>query len=102
VEDRGGRDVDALGDLGVLVAEQLHAEQPPGGPVAGDPHGDAVAAGVVGLVVIAANIVGTWIAPTGLTRVEITTPAAKRGCAVGKTDAAAATTGRSGLCAVQR
>ena len=24
--------------------------------------------------VIAANIVGTWIAPTGLTRVEVTTP----------------------------
>jgi len=52
VEDGGGGDVDALGDLGVLVAEQLHAQQPPGGSVAGDPHGDAVAAGIVGLVVI--------------------------------------------------
>src|SRR5579862_4577136 len=47
VEDRGGRDVDPLGDLGVLVAEQLHAEQPSGGPVAGEQHRDAVAAGVV-------------------------------------------------------
>jgi hypothetical protein len=52
VVDRGGGDVDALGDLGVAVAEQLQAEQPPGGAVAGDPHVDAVAAGVVGLVVI--------------------------------------------------
>ena len=31
VEDRGGGDVDALGDLGVPVPEQLQAEQPPGG-----------------------------------------------------------------------
>ena len=52
MEDGGGGDVDALGDLGVAVAEQLHAKQPPGGPVAGVPHGDAVAAGVVGLVVV--------------------------------------------------
>jgi hypothetical protein len=30
-----------------------------------DPHGRTV---------IAANVVGTWIAPTGLTRVEVTVP----------------------------
>ena len=52
VEDGGGRDVDALGDLGVLMPEQLQAQQPPGSAVAGDPHGDAVAAGVVGLMII--------------------------------------------------
>ena len=34
VEDRGRGDVDALGDLGVLMSEQLQAQQPPGGPVA--------------------------------------------------------------------
>jgi len=34
------------------VAEQLHAEEPTGGLVAGDADGDVVAAGVVGLVVI--------------------------------------------------
>ena len=52
MEDGGGGDVDALGDLGVFVAEQLQPQQPTGEPVTGDPHGDAVAAGVVGLVVI--------------------------------------------------
>jgi hypothetical protein len=51
-------DVDALGDLAVPVAEQLDAEQPPGGPVAGEPHRDAVAAGVVGL---AANTLGRLV-----------------------------------------
>jgi hypothetical protein len=35
VEDRGGGDVDPFGDLGVPVAEQLHAEQPAGTPVSG-------------------------------------------------------------------
>ena len=52
VEDGGGRDVEAFGDLGVPVPEQLHAQEPPGGAVAGEPHRDAVAAGVVSLVVI--------------------------------------------------
>src|SRR5258705_11730922 len=45
VEDRGGGDVDALGDFGVLVPEQLDAEEPAGGAVAGEAHVDAVAAG---------------------------------------------------------
>jgi hypothetical protein len=52
VEDGGGGDVDAFGDLGVPMAEQLHAEQAPTGAVAGEAHLDAVAAGVVGLVII--------------------------------------------------
>jgi hypothetical protein len=34
VEDRGGGDVDTLGDLGVLVAEELHAEEPAGDAMA--------------------------------------------------------------------
>ena len=63
VEDRGGGDVDALGDLGVPVAEQLHAQQPPGGPVAGEPHRDAVAAGVVGLVVVGLRSDGDRVEP---------------------------------------
>src|SRR3984957_16439313 len=52
VVDGGSGDVDALGDLGVLVAEELDAEESAGALVAGKPHVDAVAAGVVGLVVI--------------------------------------------------
>ena len=52
VEDRGGGDVDAFGDLGVLVPEQLQAQELPGDAVAGDAHSDLVAAGVVGLVVV--------------------------------------------------
>ena len=63
VVDGGGGDVDALGDLGVLVAEQLHAEQPPGGAVAGDADGDAAAAGVVGLVIICRGLDGDRIEP---------------------------------------
>ena len=35
MEQGTGGDVDALGDLGVLVADQLGAEQPAGLPVAG-------------------------------------------------------------------
>src|SRR6185437_1657868 len=63
VVDRGGGNVGAIGDLGVLVAEQLHAEQPPGGPVAGDADGDAVAAGVVGLVIIGLRLGGDRVEP---------------------------------------
>src|SRR5262249_54956955 len=62
-EDGGGGNVDALSDLGVFVPEQLHAEQPPGGAVAGDAHGDAVAAGVVGLVVMAVGWRGAGVVP---------------------------------------
>src|SRR5260370_29711176 len=65
VVDGSGDDVDALGDLGVLVAEQLHAEQPPGGPVAGDADGDAVAAGVVGLVIIGGGLDGDRVESGG-------------------------------------
>src|SRR5579875_732772 len=65
VVDGGGGDVDPLGDLGVLVAEQLHAEQPAGGPVAGEPHGDAVAAGIVGLVVVGVGGDGDRVEPGG-------------------------------------
>jgi hypothetical protein len=36
VEDGGGGDVDAFGDFGVPVAEQLDAEEPAGGLVAGE------------------------------------------------------------------
>jgi hypothetical protein len=43
VEDRGGCDVDPLGNLGVPVPEQLHTQQPAGGTVAGETHRDAVA-----------------------------------------------------------
>jgi hypothetical protein len=57
----GGGDVDALGDLGVLVAEELDAEEPAGGAVAGEPHGDTVAAGVVGLVVVGLPGDGNWL-----------------------------------------
>ena len=52
MEDGGRGDVDPLGDLGVLVAEKLDAEEPAGGAVAGEPHGDLVAARVVRLVVV--------------------------------------------------
>src|SRR6266851_4795753 len=44
VKDGGRGDVDPLGDLGVAVAEELDAEQPPGTAVAGEPHPDPVAA----------------------------------------------------------
>ena len=49
VEQGGGRDVDALGDLGAVMAQQLGAEQPPRLPVAGDAQ--LVGAQIVGLVV---------------------------------------------------
>src|SRR5450756_2503071 len=63
VEDRGGGDVDPLGDLRVLVAEQLDAEEAAGGPVAGVPHVDAVAAGIVGLVVVGLGADGDRVVP---------------------------------------
>src|ERR1019366_4575929 len=65
VEDGGGGDVDALGDLGVPVPEQLHAQEAAGGAVAGEAHGDAVAAGVVGLVVISLGLDGDRVEPGG-------------------------------------
>src|SRR6476659_6240540 len=65
VVNRGGGDVGALGDLGVLVAEQLHAEEPAGGAVAGDADGHAVAAGVVGLVVIGGRFDGDRVESGG-------------------------------------
>jgi hypothetical protein len=45
----GSGDVDPLGNLGVRVAVELDAEEAAGLPVAGDPHGDLVAARLVGL-----------------------------------------------------
>ena len=53
----------ALGDLGVLVPEQLDAEEPAGGAVAGEAHVDAVAAGVVGLVVVGLGADGDRVEP---------------------------------------
>src|SRR5271170_1914400 len=63
VEDGGCGDVDALGDLGVPMAEQLQAEQLTGAPVAGDAHSDAVAAGVVGLVIVGLGLDRDWLEP---------------------------------------
>ena len=51
VVDRGGGDVDAFGDLGAEVAEELQTEQS-AVAVGGVAHLDRVAAGVVGLVVV--------------------------------------------------
>jgi len=51
VEHGAGGDVDPLGDLGVLVADQLGAEQPAGVPVAGEAEVELVGTRVVGLVV---------------------------------------------------
>jgi putative intracellular protease/amidase len=66
VEDGGGGDVDALGDLGVPMAGQLHAQQPPGDPVAGDADGDAVAAGIVGPVSVGDGSVVTGPNPDAM------------------------------------
>src|ERR1035438_3042111 len=63
VEDGGGGDVDAFGDLGVPVPEQLDPEEPAGGAVAGESHRDAVAAGVVGLVEIGFGLDGDRVVP---------------------------------------
>jgi hypothetical protein len=53
MEDGCRGDVDALGDFGVAMTEELHPEQSTGGlPVAGVAHGDAVAVRVVRLVVV--------------------------------------------------
>jgi hypothetical protein len=52
VEDSGGEDVDAFGDLGWQVADELGAEEFAGGGVAGDALGDGCGAGVVDLVVV--------------------------------------------------
>jgi hypothetical protein len=50
--DGGGGDVDPLGDLGVLMAEQLDTKETAGGAVTGNPQVDAIAARVIGLVVV--------------------------------------------------
>src|SRR5258707_4242956 len=63
VEDGGRGDVDALSDFGVLVPEQLHAEQLAGGAVAGGTHGDPVAAPVISLVVISLRPDGDRVEP---------------------------------------
>jgi hypothetical protein len=43
------------------VAEQLHAEQPSGVAIAGDADGDAVAAGIVGLMVVSLGFDGNGV-----------------------------------------
>jgi hypothetical protein len=48
----GGVDVDAFGDSGVRVSDQLRAEQSTGRRVAGDGDRDGPGAGIVGLVVV--------------------------------------------------
>lgn len=48
----GGGEVDPLGDRAVLVPDQLHPQQPPGRPVAGDPQRELMRARVVPLVVV--------------------------------------------------
>ena len=52
VEDGGGCDVDPLGHLGVLMPEELEAEETTGPAVARVAHADAVASRVVRLVVV--------------------------------------------------
>ena len=72
--------LDLLGDLGGRPApEQLHPEQAAGGPVAGEPAWlDAVAAGVVGLVVIGLGAHRDRIEPSG-DRFVVAQPGAGRG-----------------------
>src|ERR1700694_1126856 len=52
VVDRRRGDIDALGDLGMTVAEQLDAEQTGGVAIAREAHGNAMAVRVVRLVVV--------------------------------------------------
>ena len=47
------------------MAEKLHAQEAAGGAIAGDAQGDAVAAGVVGLVVIGLGLHGDRIESGG-------------------------------------
>ena len=74
VEQGGGRDVDALGHLGAMVAQQLSAAQAPAGAVAGDAQVQLVGAWVVGLVVeldradrdrVEAGLAGVGVAQAG-------------------------------------
>jgi hypothetical protein len=51
VEQSVGGDVDALGDLGVLVADQLSTQQPAASPITGNTDVELVATRAVGLVV---------------------------------------------------
>ena len=66
VTDRGGVDVDALGDLRSTGAEQLSAEEPAGGDV--DPDGGGTR--VVGLVIIRGRFDGDRVVP-GLTGIGV-------------------------------
>ena len=56
--DRGGCGVGSFGDFGVAVSVELDAEEAPGCAVACDAHPDAVAPGVVGLVVVGLGLDG--------------------------------------------
>ena len=75
VEDGGGRNVDALGHLGVFVPEELEAEEPAGPAVARVAHADAVAARVVRLVVVGLELDRHRIEAGG-SRLVITQPGA--------------------------
>ena len=63
MEDGRCGGVDSFGDLGLAVSEELNAEQPAGCAVAGDADSDAVASGVVGLVVVGLGLDGERIEP---------------------------------------
>jgi len=52
MEDGSGAYVDPLRDLGVLVPEELHAEEATRRGITREVHGDAMASGVVSLVVV--------------------------------------------------
>ena len=60
VEEGGGVGVDAFGDFGAAVADELGAEETTGVLVAGDADVDRGGAGVVGLVVVGARLAGDW------------------------------------------
>jgi pimeloyl-ACP methyl ester carboxylesterase len=65
VLDGGGEDVDAFGDFGAEVADELGAEQQASAGVAGDPDVDGGGAGVVGLVVVRGGVGGEWLVAGG-------------------------------------
>lgn len=75
--DGGSGDVDSLGDPGVPVPEELHAQQSAGSPVGGEPHVDTAAAGVAGLVVLGLPGEGDGGEPGGMS-ILVAQPSAGR------------------------
>lgn len=63
---RGGGNVDALGDLGVAVAGHLAAEQPAAAAIGGQAHVDVMRLGVVAVVIGRGDRDGAWVEPGGL------------------------------------